>query len=112
MRHEVTVRTCGRTKLACAAYIGEKYLHFAHHDFVIEWSNTTNRQEVVRGKNNFFGGLIGEGNVYDSWQDAIQCSLYDLYQMDGGIIDGDTFVVTYLGETVEFRCEGIHVLRV
>jgi hypothetical protein len=87
----------------------DESVHFAHHDFAIEWSEQTQRQEVLHGVHRFFGGM-GEGNSYDSWKDALLASLYDLYQTHDDLEDGDVFVATYLGETVEFRCEGIHVV--
>lgn len=86
------------------------YLHFAHHGFDIVWNKETKRQDVVRGVNVFFGGM-GEGSKFETWQDAIHASLYDAYQVDENLKEGDTFVAEYLGETARFACESVHVVK-
>lgn len=87
-----------------------EYLHFGHHDFAIVWNEETNSQDVVHGKHTFYGG-IGEGSIFDNWQDAIHASLYDLFQVSDNIHDGDRFVVTYNDSTQEYVCSGFHVLK-
>ena len=89
----------------------EVYLHFAHHTFSVEWNETTRRHETIEGKAVFYGGC-GEGRTFDTWQEAIHSSLYDLYQYTPELTEGDTFQVTYLGETAYFACEGVHVVMV
>jgi hypothetical protein len=88
---------------------GDESISFAHHDFEIVWSDKTDRQEVVQGIHRFYGGM-GEGSSYEKWTDAMLASLYDLYQTHGHLKEGDVFEATYLGERVEFRCEGVHVI--
>jgi hypothetical protein len=102
----------GENKLATGASIvelPEEYVHFAHHDFDVVWNEETKRQEIVRGVHKFFGGM-GEGMTCDTWVDALNCSLYDLYQVTDGLTNGDTFTATYNGETQVFVCEGCHVI--
>lgn len=88
------------------------YLHFAHHDFKIVWNPETKRQDVVRPANTFYGSNVGEGQTYDTWQEAIHASLYDYFQYGEEFHDGDTLTVEYLGNIAHFACDGVHVVRV
>lgn len=87
------------------------YLHFAHHDYNTVWNGATQRHEVDHNANAYFGGC-GEGRKLPTWQDAIHCSLYDAFQIEDCIKDGDTFSAEYNGQTANFVCEGFHVLPV
>ena len=84
------------------------YLHFAHHTFATEWNEKTQRQDIV-DRHTFYGGM-GEGSTFDTWQRAILSSLYDEYQTNGEMKEGDEFEVTYLGETATFQCVSFHVV--
>ena len=84
-------------------------VYFAHHDFSVEYNEETGRQDIVRGKETFFGGN-GEGRKFDNWIDAIHVSLYDFYQCDPTIKEGDTITVKYKDETKVFIAKGVHIL--
>lgn len=87
------------------------YLHFGHLNFATVWNKETGRHESVQGVDTFYGSNIGEGQSFDNWQDAIYASLYDAYQVDENLKDGDTFVVEYRGQVARFACDGIHVVK-
>lgn len=88
------------------------YIHFVHHNYDIVWNPETKNQEIVYGVDKYFGGQMGEGGSYKTWQEALLASLYDLYQCEDGFKEGDFFVATYEGVTEWFECTGCEVIPV
>lgn len=96
---------------ASAASVAERpdvYIHFANHGFDYVWNEETKRQERVE-REKYFGGM-GEGSTFDTWEDALQASLYDMYQVYEGFQNGDTFIAEYFGQKRTFVCDGVHVV--
>lgn len=86
------------------------YLHFAHLRFSTVWDSIKGRHVVDHNVSSYYGGM-GEGSKFDNWQDAIHSSLYDAFQVEEAFHDGDVFMVRYYGKVANFRCDGVHVVR-
>ena len=68
-------------------------LHFCH--LALEFDEQPPHSPNKHDK--FYGGE-GEGRSFNNWQDAILCSLYDHYQVNDNLHEGDEFECTYRGK--------------
>lgn len=112
MKYTVKI-TEATTNYAEAEIVGlpDVYIHFGHLNFKTVWNKETGRHEIRKGVDTFYGGNIGEGHTFETWQDAIHSSLYDAFQVYEELKDGDTFVAEYRGDVAQFTCAGVHVVK-
>jgi len=83
------------------------YIHFGH--LRSEWTDDYPAKKLDKPVDKFYGGM-GEGQEFDNWGDAMLVSLYDQYQVNENMKDGDIIVASYQGEVKTFMCQHVHVV--